>query len=212
MAFLETPVFPGTPDYGYTVFPLYSTSITRRASGKERRNRNWSRPLHRYECTLGEKDADAIETIRDFYHAVGGQEYGFRFKDWSDFKSCGVTGTAAETDQPIGAVTPSTSPLTYQLIKEYVAGAASTLRYIQKPVEGTILIADAGVLKTETTHYVIDYATGLVTFTYTPVGALTWGGEFDVPVRFGDNFPITIDFYNISSLNFSLEELRDAND
>ena len=38
-------------------------------------------------------------------------------------------------------------------------------RAIQLPVAGTVEISVAGVLKTETTHYTVDYSTGVVTFT-----------------------------------------------
>ena len=59
------------------------------------------------------------------------------------------------------------------------------------PVNGTVEISVAGVPKTETTHYTVDYATGMVTFTPGNIPAaaqaVTATFEFDVPVRFAED-------------------------
>jgi uncharacterized protein (TIGR02217 family) len=149
-------------------------------------------------------EADVQEAL-EFYHAVGGRAYGFRFKDYADYKSCRVNETTTNLDQPIaldGGV--------YQLVKDYTAGALTQRREIYKPVQGTILIADNGTAKTETTHYTIDYTLGIVTLLFTPAGTLTWGGEFDVPVRFDSEFPVEIQNTRIQSASFTLKELRRA--
>ncbi len=205
--FLETPRFPACLSFGFTSTPMYSVAIIERASGVETRNRNWSRPLSTYTATVGPRSEDDVQEALEFYHAVGGRAYGFRFKDAADFLSCRVGETPTMLDQPL-ELAPGLSPDEYQLPKEYTAGSLTQVREIYKPVEGTILIADAGVLKTETTHYVIDYTTGLVSFLYSPAGALTWGGEFDVPVRFDSDFPVELTNLRIQSTQFTLKELR----
>jgi hypothetical protein len=75
-------------------------------------------------------------------------------------------------------------------------------------VQGTILIAANGVTLTETTHYVIDYTRGTVDFVGSPSSPLTWGGEFDVPVRFNSGFPVEILNRQIQSVQFILREIR----
>jgi uncharacterized protein (TIGR02217 family) len=206
--FLETPRFPACPKYGVTSEPDYSVTVIRRASGHERRNRNWSRPLTRITITVGPgpRADDEVQELLEFWHAVGGSAMGFRYKDEADYKSCRVSGTPARTDQPLVAVLGS--PSGYQLTKRYTFGAQTQDREIYKPVAGTILIADGGTLKTETTHYTIDYTTGIVSLLFTPSGALTWGGEFDIPVRFDSTFPVEQVSYQIQAVSFSLQEIR----
>ena len=211
MSFLETPRFPGCPRYGYVSEPMYSVSVIERASGVERRNRNWQYPLTRITITVGPSEGGdpAVQELLKFWHAVGGQAYGFRVKDYADYKSCEVGDTPAATDCPLAVVTGA-SPTEYQLVKRYTYGALSQDRPIYKPVSGTILIADGGIIKTETTHYTVDYTTGRVTLLFTPSGALTWGGEFDLPMRFDGNFPVEIISYRQQSVSFALKEIRVA--
>lgn len=206
MAFLETPRFPGSPSYGFVSQPDYSVTIVRRAGGQEKRNRNWSRPLYRYTVTVGPRAEDDIQELLEFWHAVGGQADGFRFKDWADYKSCRVGGTPTATDQGVEAL--SGSPTAYQLVKSYTAGANTQSRDIYKPVNGTVLVADGGVAKTEGVHWTLDYSTGRLQMLYTPAGTITWGGEFDVPVRFDSEFPIELQNYQVQSVSFALMELR----
>lgn len=206
MAFLENPVFPGCPSFGYVSRPDYLTSVVRVRSGREQRNRFWSRPLYRVDVTVGPREENEIQELLEFWHAVGGMECGFRFKDWADYKSCRVGQTSAATDQPLVLV--DGSPVQYQLTKRYTAGVRTQDRDIYKPVSGTILIADNGTPKTETSDYTVDYATGLVTLLFSPAGALTWGGEFDTPMRFDSDFPVELSNHRIQSVSFTLMELR----
>lgn len=204
--FLESPAFPGCPNFGYTSQADFSVSIIRKAGGQEERNANWSRSLQVITVTVGPRMEDEIQELLEFWQAVGGQFCGFRFKDYADFKSGRVGETPTRTDQPLVATTDS--PQAYQLTKRYTAGARSQDRAIYKPVQGTILIADNGALKTEGVDYSIDYTTGLVDLAFTPAGALTWGGEFDIPVRFASDFPIELVSREIESVQFVLQELR----
>lgn len=211
MSFLESPRFPGCPRYGYISEPMYSVTVIERAGGAERRNKNWQYPLTRITLTVGPSEGGdpAVQELLRFWHVVGGQAYGFRVKDFADFKSCEVGDTPAATDCPLLEVTGS-SPLEYQLVKRYTYGSLYQDRLIAKPVSGTILIADNGTVKTETTHYTIDYTTGRVTLLFTPAGTLTWGGEFDLPMRFDGSFPVEIMSYRQQAVSFSLKEIRPA--
>jgi uncharacterized protein (TIGR02217 family) len=210
--FLETPDFPACPKYGVISEPEYSVTVVRTASGLERRNRNWSRPLTRVTITVGPgpRADDEVQELLEFYHAMGGSACGFRYRDVADYKSCRKSDTVSSTDQPLVLV--DASPTYYQLTKRYTFGAQTQDREITKPVSGTILIAVDGVLKVENTDYTIDYTTGQVTFLIVPPGSpvpvITWGGEFDIPVRFDSAFPVEQISHEIESASFVLQEIR----
>lgn len=206
--FLESPRFPGCPSFGFVSEPMYAVSVVERAGGTETRNRIWSRPLHRYTATVGPRvEADIAEAL-EFYHAVGGTAYAFRFKDPVDYLSCRLGTAPTATDQPL-LLRTDVSPDAYQLVKRYTAGILVQEREVYKPVSGTILVADGGSPLVENTDYTIDYTTGLLTMLTTPSGALTWGGEFDVPVRFDSGFPVEVLNLRIQSASFTLKELRE---
>lgn len=209
MSFLESPRFPGCPSFGYTSSPVYMTTISRMRSGKEQRNRFWSRPLHRIDVTVGPRMDSEIQELLEFWHAVGGEEAGFRFKDWADYKSSYVNAVVAATDQPLVYLEEASDGPVYQLTKRYTQGARTQDREIYKPVDGTILVAADSVTLTEGSDYEIDYTTGQVTMLIDDSDAsLTWGGEFDVPVRFDGQFPIEIVNKEVQSVSFGLMELR----
>jgi uncharacterized protein (TIGR02217 family) len=206
--FLESPRFPGCPKFGATSDPSYSVTPIRRAGGWERRNLNWEQALRAVQITVGPgpRADDEIQELLELYHAVGSSAIGFRYRDLADWKSCRVSEAPAKDDQPLIVV--AGSPTLYQLTKRYTFGSLSRDRRIQKPVQGTILIADGGTLKTETTHYTIDYSTGLVDLNFTPAGTLTWGGEFDIPARFEGGFPVEELLTGVQSVTFMLQEIR----
>lgn len=210
MSFIEDPPFPQCPSFGYTSSPQYSVSIGESVSGAESRNRNWSRPRLRFDCTVGPRGEEDVQELLEMWHAVGGPECGFRFTDYTDYMSCRTGETPTSTDQPLEIL--EDSPATYQLSKSYAWGSRRQLRPIFKPVFGTILLSDNGVTKTPVTHYAIDHATGLITLNFTPVGPLKWGGYFDVPVRFDSEFPVELVDRKIQSVSFALKELRDPVD
>lgn len=211
--FLESPRFPGCPRYGYASEPMRSVTIVERKNGHERRNINWIYPRQRITLTVGPSEGGdaAVQELLEFWHAVQGEAYGFRVKDYSDFKSCYVSSTPAATDQPL--VQNTNSPIEYQMIKRYSAGALYADRIISKPVQGTIVVEDDGSPKTEGIDYTIDYTTGLVTLNFTPSTAgPTWGGEFDLPMRFDGPFPIEIISHRHQSVSFALKEIRVGED
>jgi uncharacterized protein (TIGR02217 family) len=208
MDFLEYR-FPVCPSFGFVSEPMYSVTVIERASGVERRNRNWSYPLHRYTATVGPRVEAEIAELLEFWHAVGGAALGFRFKDGVDYRSCRINETIAATDQPL-VLAAGSSPEEYQLVKRYTWATREQDRPIYKPVEGTVVIADGGVPKTEGVHYTVDTTTGRVSLLFTPAGTLTWGGEFDVPVRFDSEFPVELYNLRIQSVQFVLRELRQA--
>lgn len=176
--------FPASLGFGSTGGPQRRTDIMTLANGFEERNAPWSQSLHHYDAGLGLRGLDDVEALIAFFEARGGQLYGFRWKDWSDYRSCLPSGQPGALDQRIGTGDGATRG--FQLTKTYVSGLQSYVREIRKPVAGTVLAAVADVPLREGVGYEVDTATGIVTFTDAPdVGvAVTAGFEFDVPVRF----------------------------
>ena len=86
-------------------------------------------------------------------------------------------------------------------------------RKITRPKRGGVRIYLDGTLKTEVTHYTIDYTTGIVTFLSAPGNnvKVQWAGEFYVPVRFDSDLQkVMIEGYGKGEWNrFMVVEVRE---
>ena len=165
--------FPPKIAYGASGGPEFNTSITATFGGFEQRNVNWQKSRGRWDVSTGIKIQTDIDVVIAFFRARFGKAYGFRFKDWSDYKGVGqVIGTGN------GVLTA------FQLTKAYVSGSNSYVREIKKPVSGTVKIYLNSVL--QSSGFTVDLTTGIVTFTTAPANTVVVSAdfEFDVPVRF----------------------------
>lgn len=176
--------FPATLSFGSQGGPERRTEIVTLANGFEERNSPWAHARRRYDAGLGLRSLDDLAELLDFFEARRGQLYGFRWKDWSDFKSCRPSREVSPFDQNIGRGDDVT--VTFGLRKRYASGEGRYLRPIGKPVQGTVRVAVGGVPRREGIDWSVDTAAGTVTFDAAPEpGAeITAGFEFDVPVRF----------------------------
>jgi uncharacterized protein (TIGR02217 family) len=183
MAFHEIR-FPASLSFGSVGGPERRTEIVTLANGFEERNTPWAHSRRRYDAGLGLRSLDDVETLIAFFEARTGQLHGFRWKDWSDFKSCAPSANPGPEDQLIG--TGDGVSTVFQLQKTYVSGLQSYTRPIRKPVAGTVLVAVAEDPKIESLEFTVDVETGEVRFVLPPqLGTrITAGFEFDVPVRF----------------------------
>lgn len=183
MAFHEIR-FPANLSFGSVGGPERRTEIVTLANGFEERNTPWAHSRRRYDAGLGLRSLDDIETLIAFFEARGGQLHGFRWKDWSDYRSCPPSSEPAPEDQLIGIGDGLTT--VFRLQKTYASGQQTYARPILKPVAGSVRIAIAGDTKVEGLEYEVSPPTGEVTFTLPPdLGTrITAGFEFDVPVRF----------------------------
>ncbi|NWG45991.1 MAG: DUF2460 domain-containing protein [Alphaproteobacteria bacterium] len=202
MAFHETR-FPTGIAFRSTGGPMRKTDVVTLASGFEERNAVWANSRRRYNAGYGVKSLDDLHTVIAFFEARAGRLYGFRWKDFADWKSCAPSGTPSATDQAIG--TGDGADAIWQLVKVYANGAGSWTRTISKPVTGTVKIAVAGAAKTEGVHYTVDTTTGIVTFTGgnipTAGQAITAGYEFDVPVRFDtDELTLSLEAFTAGAI------------
>jgi len=182
--------FPSDIRYGVEFGPEYSTDVVTIASGGEQRNQNWSHPKYSGDVSHAVKTKKQMDKLAAFFHARKGKAFGFRFKDWADFKAA---------DQLIGECTSVGQ--TFQLHKKYVDDFGyETLRPIYKPVPGKLIAYLNGTL--QSTGWSIDYNTGI--FTANRIGIWRADFEFDVPVRFDvDSMKPRIDDFN----NYSWEQI-----
>lgn len=169
--------------------PGYRTTVITAISGIEQRTSDWDRCRGHWDIGYGISGTSQLNTVIALFRACMGKAFSFVFRDWSDYTATAEsfgTGDGVETE--------------FQLIKTYssinyvtTAVARSYVRNITKPVESTLVIKDNG-----STVSAMDYSisNGLVTFDTAPTSthALTWSGEFDVPVRFDiDDLPVSME-------------------
>lgn len=176
--------FPANLSFGALGGPERRTDVVELTSGYEERNSPWAHSRRRYDAGLGLRSLDDIEKLLAFYEARRGQLYGFRWKDWADYRSCKPSGKISATDQVIARGDGATRA--FQLVKVYRSGTASYARPIAKPVAGTVVAAVQDVEMREGLHFELDLTTGIITFADAPMTGveISAGYEFDVPVRF----------------------------
>ncbi|MGC9417784.1 MAG: phage distal tail protein, Rcc01695 family [Rhodovulum sp.] len=176
--------FPANLSFGSVGGPERRTEIVALANGFEERNTPWEHARRRYDAGVAMRSLDDIEALIAFFEARRGQLYGFRWKDWSDYKSCLPSREPAIDDQVIGHGDGAATE--FHLTKTYVSGGHSYVRPIAKPVAESVLLGVDGVSLTEGDGFQVDLTTGMVTLRTAPeFGAvITAGYQFDVPVRF----------------------------
>ncbi len=196
--------FPAAISFGSIGGPERKTEIVSLANGFEERNTPWAHSRRRYDAGLGMQTLDELEEVIAFFEARRGQLFGFRWKDWTDYKSSRPSRDVDPSDQPLGVGDGLATQ--FQLSKRYSSGGESYTRPISKPVEGTARVALDGVEVVQGLDWVIDTQTGTLAFVEPPVpGTIVSAGfEFDVPVRFDT------DAIRISAVSFEGGEVPDV--
>ncbi len=200
--------FPDDISKGSSGGPTRRTDIVELTSGFEERNASQAHSKRTYDAGMGIRSVNDLHDVIEFWESRFGQLYGFRWKDWSDFKSCKTKNFPAFSDQVIGTGTGAQTQ--FQLVKNYTSGAGGYVRPIRKPVTGTVLVGKAGV--NQVSGWTVDTTTGIITFSVAPTlgQVITAGYEFDVPVRFDDDrLTISIDAFNHGSIPaINIKEIR----
>jgi len=176
--------FPANLSFGALGGPERRTELVTLSNGFEERNTPWAHSRRRYDAGMGLRALDELEVVVAFFEARQGQMFGFRWKDWSDYKSAKASRAVTGDDQLLGMGDEVRTE--FQLVKNYSSGTATYVRPITKPVAGTVLIAVSGEALVEGVDYTVDIDTGMVAFAHPPdlQAEITAGYEFDVPVRF----------------------------
>ena len=188
--------FPTSISKGSSGGPRRRTDIVTLRSGYEERNAVWADSRREYDAGLGVRNINDMHDVLAFFEARLGRLYGFRWKDWADYKSCPPMQNVARNDQTIG--TGNGTRTKFQLTKAYTSGPTTYTRIITKPVIGTVLVEANGAL-VSAANYSVDPATGVITFNTAPANGqvIKAGFEFDVPVRFtNDVMDISVEQFN----------------
>jgi uncharacterized protein (TIGR02217 family) len=209
MAFHEVR-FPTGIARGASGGPERRTEIVALGSGYEERNQRWADSRRRYDAGYGIRGTDDLHAVIAFFEERRGRFHGFRWKDWSDYKSCAPLETISATDQAIG--TGDGAQTQFQLLKRYGSAFAPWMRKIKKPVAGSVQIALDSAEQSEGADFTVDNVTGVVSFTTAPGGgvAITAGFAFDMPVRFDtDQLAVNLEAFSHGEIpNIPVVELR----
>jgi uncharacterized protein (TIGR02217 family) len=176
--------FPAPLSAGSSGGPERRTEIVELRNGFEERNSPWAHSRRRYDAGLGVRSLDDLAEVTAFFEARHGQLYGFRWKDWTDFKSCRPSEAPGAFDQTLGQGDGARRD--FALSKLYASGGVEYRRPVTKPVDGTVRVARGGVALAPGAGFSVDHVTGVVRFETAPAAGveITAGFEFDVPVRF----------------------------
>ncbi len=190
MAFHEVR-FPASLSFGSVGGPERRTDIVTLANGFEERNTPWAHSRRRYDAGFGLRSLDDVEALIAFFEARQGQLIGFRWKDWSDYKSCPPSQDVSPMDQLI-AVGDEVADR-FRLIKTYRSGETTYDRPISKPVVGSVRVSVGGDPLQEGVDYTVDHEAGGISFDHPPdlAAEVRAGFEFDVPVRFDTDAILT---------------------
>jgi uncharacterized protein (TIGR02217 family) len=200
---LPTYRLPSDVEEGAQGGPEFSTVIQESVSGQEQRIKVWAKCRAKYDIGYSVlNSADPVGNYRAvlaLFYAHNGRFRPFRFKDWSDYQASDVhfgTGDGSDT--------------TFQISKTYdpsqiLLGTPGSFTYTRDIylLATAPVIKNNGVTQTPTTNYTIS-SSGLVTFVAAPTSghALTWSGEFDIPVRFDvDYLPVVMNVNDIAQIS-----------
>lgn len=200
--------FPTKISFGSSGGPERKTDIVELSSGFEERNTPWADSRRRYNVAYGIKTMNQMHELIAFFEARKGRLYGFRYKDWTDYKSCAPDDAVDPDDQIIG--TGDGTETAFQCVKTYTSGSETYQRTIKKLVTGTVRVSLNGV--EQLSGWSANTNTGVITFTSAPgAGVIVRAGfEFDVPVRFDtDQLSINLaEWRNGQAADIPLVELK----
>lgn len=188
--------FPARLAFGSTGGVERRTEVVSLASGFERRSTPWALARRRWLVGAGVRSLDDMAELTAFFEARRGRLFGFRFRDFADWKSCAPSGAIGPTDQVLG--TGDGARTAFPLVKRY----GDVERPVAKPVAGTVRVAVAGV-ELAVAAFEVEATTGLVTlYTAPAVGAtVTAGFAFDTPARFDtDRIDMTLENFDAGRL------------
>jgi uncharacterized protein (TIGR02217 family) len=202
--------FPTGIALGATGGPERRTEVVTLSTGHEERNSRWADSRRRYNAGYGIRSLDDIHAAIAFFEERRGRLYGFRWRDFLDWKSCAPGGTPSPLDQHLGLGDGEATD--FRLAKTYGSVHAPYRREIRKPVAGSVRVAVDGGEIAEGSGWTCDATAGLIVFAEPPAesATITAGFEFDVPVRFDtDRLEINLGTFHAGEIpSIPLTEIR----
>ncbi len=182
--------------YGFAGGPRWSTRSTPMRNGHDRRNGEWTMPLHEYQADYTLLKEELQDELLHALWVARGKLRAFRFKDWNDYQVSQAEGALAA---------PATNITPIQLTKTYTMGPESDTRWITLPLS-VLMFADGDPFA----GFTVDPLTGIATPTTTwPAAALAWSGEFDVRTHFAEDYTaLSRSRVKQSSASVRIEEVR----
>lgn len=167
---------------------LWKTTVIELGGGEEQRIPHGVDGRRKFNASHGVRSLADLQALLQFHALRHGETYGFKVRDLIDYE---VKGGAQGTLQYVYDGTTAS----FQLQKVYTDPAATYIREIYKPEQGSVKVYKDASLLTEGTHYTINYVTGIITFIapHIPTAGqvVEWSGRFYIPVRFAvDEIPI----------------------
>ena len=173
--------------YGFVGGPSYRTTVVEMNSGVETTNAERDYPKHNYIAGYEAIKDEYHEDLLAAFHIAQGRANSFRFKDWADYQL---------NDVNIGSATGDTDE-EMQIVRRYDFGGSTKTRPITRPVDSTVYniangyVSNAVALSVTADDtpvaFTVDYDTGILTLNVSAGQVIRVTGEFDVPVRFGDD-------------------------
>lgn len=183
---------PPTPGFGFTGGPEFQTNVQNIASGREKRNAEWSICRHKYTAPFQNIPEDAYRSIKAVFLAMRGKTHTFLHRDWGDFTAVNEVFGTGDGVKTIFQLSKASSIPGFP--------AATYARVITKPNVSAPLDTPMGIkVNGVAASPVVSELDGTVAFGAPPASGavLTWSGEFDVQVRFDiDYLPYSLDDRN----------------
>lgn len=109
--------------------PGFNTTIKDLASGREKRNQNWSRSRARWDIGYAIDDFEGMRPVLAFFYARRGRARAFRFRDWADYELPRQTIGVGDAVHRV-----------FPIFKRYEDDGGTFDRPITRPVRGTIRV------------------------------------------------------------------------
>ncbi len=208
MSFLDIR-FPTDISYGSAGGPSYNTSVVVVKSGREKRNINWNYPRIEFDVAYGIKEFSDLESLIAFFHIVQGKGYTFRFKDFSDFKSCSIENESSFDDQIIATGDGTTTE--FQIYKSYsYESSVRQSRKVTKPISSSVSVGINGI--EQESGWSVEDTTGIITFNSAPAdgASISAGFLFDIEARFDtDSLSTNLEDYKAGSTEVPIIEVKE---
>lgn len=197
--------FPEDVSWGSQGGPVFKTQVFTSHRGHEKRNIDWSQPMMEFNVAYGIKQDSHILSVMNFFNARQGRLFGFRYKNWADYRASGEVARGDGDNRRL------------PLYKKYSTPSGEFMcRRLWKIVRGSVRgVVVGGTPSVEGAGFHIDYDSGeiILNSNLADGDVVTVENlEFDEPVRFDeDSLDNVIDAYNNNSLSkLSLVGIRDT--